>query len=101
MSLVAWLMSRLWNTGQIDLLQRAGITPAEYGDGEEDRIRAAVVGRPIDAIIDPVGLHYLDLAIILGVALDRIKTVVKYAGAKEKGAKAMGTRDAGGESQVG
>ena len=47
-----------------------------------------------DAFIDAVGGGYLDLAISLGVPIDRIDTVVDYRGAKEKGVKSRGTTDA-------
>lgn len=49
-----------------------------------------------DAFIDTVGGGYLDLAVDLGVPMDRIDTVVDYRGAKEKGVKSLGTTDAGG-----
>jgi NADPH2:quinone reductase len=79
----------------IDLLHRYGAEPVVYGEGEEDRIRTAA-GADVTAFIDAVGGHYIDLALALGVEPDRIATVVDYQGAKEKGVKALGTRDAGG-----
>lgn len=84
----------LTSPAHFDLLRHHGIEPVQYGDGEQDRIRTTV-GR-VDAFIDAVGGHYIDLAIALGVPLDRIDTVVDYRGAKEKGVKSLGTTDAGG-----
>jgi NADPH:quinone reductase-like Zn-dependent oxidoreductase len=77
-----------------DLLRHHGIEPVRYGDGERERILATT--DRADAFIDTVGGGYIDLAIDLGVARDRIDTVVDYRGAKEKGVKSLGTIDAGG-----
>jgi hypothetical protein len=71
-----------------------GIQPVQYGDGEQERILATT--DRADAFIDAVGGGYIDLAINLGVPIDRIDTVVDYRGAKEKGVKSLGTTDAGG-----
>ena len=78
------------------LLQRHNIDPVTYGDGEEDRILNRSAGRPITAFIDTVGGNYIKLALRLGVAPERINTVVDYRGAAENGVKALGTSDAGG-----
>jgi len=77
-----------------DLLRHHGIEPVRYGDGERERILATT--DRADAFIDTVGGGYIDLAINLGVARDRIDTVVDYRAAKEKGVKSLGTTDAGG-----
>ncbi|MFI5909528.1 NADP-dependent oxidoreductase [Dactylosporangium sp. NPDC051541] len=84
----------LTSSAHFELLRGYGIEPVEYGDGERDRVRSAAAR--VDAFIDAVGAGYIDLAIGLGVPLDRIDTVVDYRGAKEKGVKALGTIDAGG-----
>jgi NADPH2:quinone reductase len=84
----------LTSAAHFDLLRQHGIEPVQYGDSEQERIRSTV-GR-VDAFIDAVGGGYIDLAISLGVAVDRIDTVVDYRGAKEKGVKSLGTTDAGG-----
>ncbi len=86
----------LTSAGHFSLLRQHGIEPVQYGDGEEERIRAAAGRRQIDAFIDAVGANYIDLALALGVPNERINTVVDYRGAQEKGVKALGTRDAGG-----
>jgi NADPH:quinone reductase-like Zn-dependent oxidoreductase len=84
----------LTSSAHFDLLRHHGIEPVQYGDGEQERIRATAVR--VDAFIDAVGGGYLDLALHLGVPVDRIDTVVDYPGAKQKGIKALGTTDAGG-----
>jgi NADPH:quinone reductase len=84
----------LTSDAHFDLLQQHGIQPVRYGDGELERILATT--DRADAFIDAVGGGYIDLAINLGVPIDRIDTVVDYRGAKEKGVKSLGTTDAGG-----
>src|SRR6204780_4770839 len=48
-----------------------GVIPVTYGDGVEDRIRAAS-GVKVDAFVDTFGGGYVELAVKLGVALNRI-----------------------------
>lgn len=76
-------------------LAERGVTPVAYGEGQEERIRAAG-GKRIDAFIDAVGSGYVDLALALGVPKERINTVVDFQAAREHGVKTMGTREAGG-----
>src|SRR6201994_3904669 len=76
-----------------DWLTAHGAGPVEYGDGLADRLRAAAPGG-IDAFIDLHGPEYLDLAIELGVARDRIETIISYEKAGELGTKAEGSTDA-------
>jgi NADPH2:quinone reductase len=84
----------LTSDAHFDLLRQHGIQPVRYGEGEHQRILATT--NRAHAFIDTVGGNYIDLAINLGVPLDRINTVVDYRGAKEKGIKSLGTTDAGG-----
>lgn len=86
----------LTGTRHFDVLRSLGIEPLLYGDGEADRIRDAAGDQRVTAFIDAVGGHYIDLALALGVAPDRIDTVVDHRSAQEKGVKALGTREAGG-----
>jgi NADPH:quinone reductase-like Zn-dependent oxidoreductase len=55
-------------------LRDHGAIPVAYGDGAADRIREAGGGR-LDAFIDTFG-GYIDLALELGVAPDRINTII-------------------------
>jgi NADPH:quinone reductase-like Zn-dependent oxidoreductase len=73
-------------------LMSVGVEPVAYGDGLEGRLRAMAPGG-IDAFIDLFGGGYVDLAIKLGVAPDRIETTVDFAAAKKAGAKASGSSD--------
>ena len=55
-------------------LRDHGAIPVAYGDGVGDRIREAGGGR-LDAFIDTFG-GYIELALELGVAPDRINTII-------------------------
>jgi NADPH:quinone reductase-like Zn-dependent oxidoreductase len=69
-----------------------GILPVSYGDDVESRIRAAAAdaGRRLTAVLDVAGGGYVDLGIRLGVAPDRIDTIVDYGAAENHGAKTDG-----------
>lgn len=67
-----------------------GVIPVAYGDGVEDRIRAASGGK-VDAFIDTFGGGYVELAIKLGVAPNRIDTIIDFAAAEKFGVKAEGS----------
>jgi NADPH:quinone reductase-like Zn-dependent oxidoreductase len=70
-----------------------GIIAVSYGDGVEDRIRAASGGK-VDAFIDTFGGGYVELAIKLGVAPNRINTIIDFAAAAKYGVKAEGSYEA-------
>ncbi len=57
-----------------DWLREHGARPVTYGDGVADRIREAAGGR-VDAFIDLFGSGYVELALELGVAPERIDTI--------------------------
>ena len=61
-----------------------------YGDGEADRIRDVAPGR-IDAFIDTFGNGYVDLAIALGVAPQRINTIADREAGDRLGVHMQGT----------
>jgi NADPH:quinone reductase-like Zn-dependent oxidoreductase len=67
-----------------------GVVPVAYGDGVEERIREAGSGR-IDAFVDTFGGGYVDMAIDLGVAADRIDTIIDREAAQRHGAKNDGS----------
>jgi NADPH:quinone reductase-like Zn-dependent oxidoreductase len=77
-----------------DWLTGHGVLPVTYGDGVADRIRAAAGGR-VDAFIDAFGGGYVELAIELGVARDRIDTIADFAAVEKYGVKAEGNASAG------
>jgi NADPH:quinone reductase-like Zn-dependent oxidoreductase len=73
-------------------LTEHGVVPVTYGDGVEGRIRAACGGK-IDAFIDTFGGGYVELALKLGVALDRIDTIIDFAAAAKYGVKTEGNHE--------
>jgi NADPH:quinone reductase-like Zn-dependent oxidoreductase len=66
-----------------------GAIPVAFGEGVADRIRAASGGN-VDAFIDTFGSGYVDLALELGVAPDRIDTIIDFAVAAKYGVKTEG-----------
>jgi NADPH:quinone reductase-like Zn-dependent oxidoreductase len=64
-----------------------GIKPEAYGADLAGRLREA----RIDAFIDTHGGGYVKLAVELGVARERIDTIIDFAAAREYGAKTDGT----------
>jgi NADPH:quinone reductase-like Zn-dependent oxidoreductase len=69
-----------------------GVTPVTYGDGVADRIRAAAPGG-VDAFVDAYGDGYVDLALALGVAADRVDTIIDFAAVARTGVKAEGNAE--------
>ncbi|BAX90408.1 NADP-dependent oxidoreductase [Mycobacterium shigaense] len=79
--------------GNADWLRARSVTPIPYGDGLADRLRAAAPNG-IDAFIDLFGPDYIQVAVDLGVAPQRIDTIISFAKAAEVGAKTEGSTDA-------
>jgi NADPH:quinone reductase-like Zn-dependent oxidoreductase len=72
-------------------LRDHGVIPVTYGDGVADRIGDAA-GDQVDAFIDTYGDGYVQLAIEeLGVAPDRVDTIIDWAAAEQYGAKTDGS----------
>ena len=71
-------------------LRNLGAIPVLYGEGQADRIRQAAGGH-VDAFIDTFGDGYVDLAIELGVAVERINTIINYAAVERLGVRGEGT----------
>jgi NADPH:quinone reductase-like Zn-dependent oxidoreductase len=71
-------------------LRGHGVIPVIYGDGVEDRIRAAARDGKVDAFIDTVGGDYVQIALDLGVAPARVDTIANFAAVEEFGVKAEG-----------
>jgi NADPH:quinone reductase-like Zn-dependent oxidoreductase len=80
-------------------LKSHGVIPVEYGDGVADRINAAAPGG-VDAFIDLHGGGYVDLALALGLATERIDTIADFAAAAKYGVKTVGGAEAGPGAQV-
>ncbi len=72
-------------------LRSHGIEPLDYaGDDLAGRLRATAAGRPLTAMIDTVGSGYVDLAVELGIAADRIDTIADFGAAERVGAHTDG-----------
>ncbi|QNI05126.1 NADP-dependent oxidoreductase [Mycobacterium kubicae] len=79
--------------GNADWLRAHGVTPIVYGDGLAQRLSDAAP-EGIDAFIDLFGPDYVQLAVDLGVAPQRIETIIAFQKAGEVGAKTEGSVDA-------
>ena len=66
-----------------------GVLPVAYGPGVAERIRAASGGR-VDAFIDTFGSGYVDLALVLGVPVERIDTIIDFDAAQRYGVRTDG-----------
>jgi NADPH:quinone reductase len=73
-----------------DWLRSHGAEPVPYGDGLAERLKAAAPDA-IDAFIDLFGPQYVQLAVDLGIARDRIETIASFQKAQELGVKAEGS----------
>ena len=89
----------LASEGNHEWLKSHGVIPVAYGDGVEGRIRAAAPGG-VDAFIDTFGGGYVELALALGVAADRIDTIADFAAAGKYGVKTDGGTAAGPGARV-
>jgi NADPH:quinone reductase-like Zn-dependent oxidoreductase len=74
-------------------LSEHDVIPVTYGDGVEERIRTAS-GGTVDAFIDTYGGGYVELALKLGVAKNRIDTIIDFAAAAKYGVKTEGNHEA-------
>ena len=79
--------------GNAEWLRAHHVVPVEYGDGLADRLREAAPDG-IDAFIDLFGPDYVQLAVDLGVPVERINTIISFAKAVEVGAKTEGSAEA-------
>ena len=71
-------------------LRERGAVPVAYGDGVRERIMVAAEETPVAAFIDLVGRGYVELALELGIAKDRIDTIVDFPAVQKYGVKTEG-----------
>jgi NADPH:quinone reductase-like Zn-dependent oxidoreductase len=71
-------------------LRERGAVPVTYGDGVRERITAAADGTRVAGFIDLVGDGYVELALELGIARDRIDTIVDFTAIGMYGVKGEG-----------
>ena len=81
------------SSGNAEWLRGHGVEPVEYGDGLAQRLQDAAPDG-IDAFIDLFGPDYVQLAVDLGVAPERINTIISFEKAAEVGAKSEGSAEA-------
>jgi NADPH:quinone reductase-like Zn-dependent oxidoreductase len=79
--------------GNAEWLRAHGVIPIAYGEGLAERLRESAPNG-IDAFIDLFGPDYVQLAVDLGVAPERIDTIISFEKAGEVGAKTEGSTDA-------
>jgi NADPH:quinone reductase-like Zn-dependent oxidoreductase len=82
-----------WLAGQ-------GAIPVSYGEGVADRIRTAADDGKVDAFIDTFGADYVEIALDLGVAPERIDTIINFEAVEKYGVKAEGNSAAGSAAVV-
>lgn len=78
--------------GNHEWLRAHGVVPVGYADGLDavgERIRELAPGG-VDAFVDTFGQGYVDLALKLGVAPDRIDTVIDFVAAQRHGVHSDG-----------
>ena len=75
-------------------LRERGAVPVAYGDGIRQRIMVAAEETPVAAFIDLVGRGYVELALELGIARDRIDTIVDFPAVQKYGVKSEGGAEA-------
>jgi len=72
-----------------------GAIPVNYGDGLADRLRAAAPDGRIDAFLDFFGGGYVELAVTeLGIAPQRIDTLIDFPALERFGVMFVGNQDA-------
>jgi NADPH:quinone reductase-like Zn-dependent oxidoreductase len=88
----------LASEGHHGWLSGHGVIPVAYGDGVVERLKEVGAGR-VDAFIDTFGGGYVEMAIDLGVAPDRIDTIIDREAAWKYGTKTDGNA-AGANAEV-
>jgi NADPH:quinone reductase len=73
-----------------DFLRSVGVEPVAYGDGLAKRLQE-LAPNGLGAFIDLFGGGYVELAVTLGVARERINTIIDFAAAQKYGVKADGS----------
>ncbi len=76
-------------------LRAHGVLPVNYGDDLAERLRAAAPEGRIDAFLDFFGGGYVELAVDeLGIAPDRVDTIIDFAAAEAFKVRTAGNADA-------
>lgn len=81
--------------GNDEWLTTHGATPVNYGDGLADRLRDASPSGRVDAFLDFFGGGYVELAVgELGIAPERVDTIIDFAAIERFGVQGAGNADA-------
>lgn len=72
-----------------DFLRKLGAIPVAYGDGEDERLRAATTNA-YTAALDHIGGKAIRTALALGIPPERINTIADQSAAEEFGLSAVG-----------
>ncbi|TRW79652.1 NADP-dependent oxidoreductase [Mycolicibacterium sp. 018/SC-01/001] len=84
-----------------DWLRDHGVIPVNYGDGLAERLRAAAPGGRVDAFLDLFGGGYVALAVEeLGVAPQRVDTIIDFAAVEQFGVQSVGSAEAPGTTAL-
>jgi NADPH:quinone reductase-like Zn-dependent oxidoreductase len=76
-------------------LTARGVIPVNYGDDLANRLRSASPSGRIDSFLDFFGNGYVELAVAeLGVAPQRVDTIIDFPAAAQFGAQTAGNADA-------
>lgn len=76
-------------------LRAHGVIPVNYGDDLAERLRAAAPDGRIDAFLDFFGGGYVELAVDeLGIAPERVDTIIDFAAAERFKVRTAGNADA-------
>jgi NADPH:quinone reductase-like Zn-dependent oxidoreductase len=81
-------------------LRERGAVPVAYGNGVVERIAAAAAEARVAAFIDLVGRGYVEVALELGIATDRIDTIVDFPATQKYGVKFEGGAAAAGAATL-
>ncbi|WP_423922920.1 NADP-dependent oxidoreductase [Frigoribacterium sp. 2-23] len=76
-----------------DFLRNLGVVPVTYDDGLVERIRE-LAPQGVDAYLDCFGHGNVETALELGVAPDRINTIIDFDAVEKHGVKAEGSAQA-------
>lgn len=72
-------------------LRDHGVIPVTYEGNIEENIKAALNGKNADAFIDLAGKGYVELAIKMGIPIDRINTIIDFEAAGKYKVKTDGS----------
>jgi NADPH:quinone reductase-like Zn-dependent oxidoreductase len=82
-------------------LRKLGAIPVDHDAQTLQRIREAAPSGRLDAWVDVFGRGYVEMAIQLGVAPQRINTTIDFEAAEKHGVKTQGTDEVGSAAVLG